>query len=479
MRAKTSMLLVKAMVGLLLSLLALGLGSRSAAPQVARAALQTSSFNIFLPLMLNSASPSVLPAQTVFGVEMNAITADSGLNQMSAAATTWVRRNAVLWSDVEPSQGTRDWSALAGLESELLSAGSNGIRPILIVRSTPLWARQVSNSSCGPIKPEALGAFGNFMHDLVARYSLPPYNVKYWEIWNEPDVGVGAGDSGYGCWGDPNDEYFGGGYYAQMLQAVYPRIKAFDPIAQVLVGGLLLDCNPNLLGVCSDSKPPKFLEGILHAGGGASFDGVSFHAYDFYQGTLGHYGSPNWNSYWNTTGPAMIAKADYVQSLLTSHGVTGKFLMNTESGLLWSCDSCSNDPTFETTKAYYLAQVYAASIAHGLRANIWFNVFGWRNSGLLNLDFSPRPAYTAFQFARSELRDASFTRDINEFPGIVKGYELKRGGQRIWVLWSQDGNSHSISLPAVPLATWDVMGSAVPIVDPMTLDLKPLYLEMP
>jgi hypothetical protein len=419
----------------------------------------------------------MMPIQTVFGVEMSTITPESGLNQMSAANTTWVRRNAVLWSDVEPSQGIRNWSALAGLESELLYAGSNRIRPILVVRSTPSWARQVPNSSCGPIKPEALGAFSNFIRDLVARYSVPPYKVKYWELWNEPDAAVVAGDNVFGCWGDPNDTYFGGEYYGQMLQAVYPQIKAVDSTAQVMVGGLLLDCNPNLSGACSDNRPPKFLEGILLANGGASFDGVSFHAYDYYLGALGQYrNSPNWNSYWNTTGPAMIAKVNYVNGILKNHSVTGKFLMNTESALL--CDSCSDDPTFETTKAYYVAQVYAASIAQGLRANIWFAVYGWRNSGLLNFDFSTRPAYTAFQFARSELRDASFSRDIADFTD-VKGYEFTRGGQKIWMLWSLDGNPHSIFLPAVPLAAWDAMGSAVPVVDPMTLDLKPLYLEMP
>ncbi len=479
MRAKTSKLL-SASVVLLLSFFALSLGSRSASPAVARAALQTSSFNLFLPLLLNNGFPSTLPTPTVFGVEMSTITAEGGLNQISAANTSWVRRNAVPWSDVESSQGTRKWSALAGLESELLSAGSNGIRPILIVRSTPLWARKFSNSSCGPIKPEALEPFGNFMHDLVARYSLPPYNVKYWEIWNEPDVAGVAGDSPFGCWGDPNDTaYFGGGYYAQMLQAVYPRIKAADPIAQVLVGSLLLDCDPSLV-ICQ-TKSPQFFKGILASNGGAFFDGVGFHAYDYYgdnYGTgLGRYSNINWNAAWNTTGPAMIAKAAYVRGILTSYGVTGKFLMNTESALL--CDSCNNDPTFETTKAYYVAQVYAASIAQGLRANIWYNVFGWRNSGLLNPDLSPRPAYTAFHFARSELRDASFTRDINEFPGIIRGYEFNRGGQKIWILWSLDGSSHFISLPAVPLAAWDAMGSAVPIADSMTIDLKPLYLEMP
>jgi hypothetical protein len=310
---------------------------------------------------------------------------------------------------------------------------------------------------------------------------VPPYNVRYWEIWNEPDVDssiFGYGDSIYGCWGDQNDAYYGGGYYAEMLKAAYPQIKAADPQAHVLVGGLLLDCDPRPGAGCAvdghDSKQPMFLEGILRNNGGPYLDGVSFHAYDYYYGQSGKYGNSNWQSAWNTTGPVFIAKAQFIQSLLSQYGVSGKFLLNTESALL--CDSCSNDPAFETTKAYYVAQAYAAAIAQGLQANVWYSVLGWQNSGLLNPDLSPRLAYTAFQFTRSELRDATWVRDITEYTG-VKGYEFQRGDRRIWVLWSLDGNAHSIILSSAPPAAWDALGNSVPPAASMNVSLNPLYLE--
>jgi hypothetical protein len=317
----------------------------------------------------------------------------------------------------------RDWSTMADMENEFLSAASKGMHIILIMRSTPTWAQQISGSYCGPIRSDALVAFGNFMHDLVGRYGVPPYNIKYWEIWNEPDAKFQTGDNVYGCWGDENDPYYGGQYYAQVLQAVYPQIKAANPNAQVLIGGLLLDCNPNIQGACSNNKPPKFLEGILLNNGGPYFDGVSFHAYDYYGSALGQYSNSAWNSSWSTTGPAMIAKANYLKNLLANYGVAGKFLMNTEAGFL-SDANC--DGTFENTKAYYLAQVYASAIVQGLRANVWYSVFGWRCSGLLNPDFSPRPAYSALQFARSELPHAAFLKEITDHPG-VNGYRSNRG----------------------------------------------------
>jgi hypothetical protein len=425
---------------------------------------------------------------TVFGAEMEYI-GGGGLDQMAAANMTWVRRNAVIWSSIETTEGTYNWSAMAGLEIELQNASSRGIQVILEVRSTPEWARKIAGTgpTCGPISQVKLPAFGNFMQALVARYSVAPYNVKYWEMWNEPDYASYAGDKIFGCWGDISDAYFGGGYYAEMLKAVYPRVKLADPKAQVVIGGLLLDCDPRPGAGCAlvghSDLPSKFLEGILWNNGGSYFDGVSFHAYDYYGYDLVAqkpiYVNPNWQSAWNTTGPVFIAKAQYIQSLLSQYGVSGKFLMNTESALL--CDACVNDATYETTKATYLTQAYAAAIAQGLRANIWYSVAGWRNSGLLNADLSPRPAYTAFKFARSELGEVAFTgvitaADIGSVSG-VNGYKFQSGDRRIWVLWSLDGNQHLVSLASTPMAAWDALGNSISPAASMNVTFSPLYLE--
>jgi hypothetical protein len=439
-------------------------------------------YNAYLPLVLNK---KINPLQTVFGAEMAQLTEAGGLEQMVEAGVTWTRRNGVVWSAVEPTEGARNWGALAGLESELREASSKGLQVILVVRSTPEWARKTAGSGayCGPVAADKLAALGSFMHDLVVRYSQPPYEVKYWELWNEPDIdpALVPTDSVYGCWGDDGDAYYGGGYYAEMLKVVYPQVKAVDPQAQVLVGGLLLDCDPRgTPSVCASltpphaDKPPKFLEGILRGGGGPYFDGVSFHAYDVYWGASGQYGIVNWNSAWNTTGPTLIAKASFVRSVLSEYGYPDKFLMNTETALL--CNTCSNDATYEAAKADYIGQVYAAGVAQGLRANIWFSVLGWQNSGLLKADLSPQPAYTALQFSRSELGEASWVRDVTEYAG-VKGYEYRRGDRRIWVVWSLDGNAHSVNLPGVPLAVWDVLGNSILPAASLNISLTPLYLE--
>jgi hypothetical protein len=424
-------------------------------------------------------------APTVFGAGMDHLTPGWGLDKMAAAYTTWTRPIGVLWSTVEPTEGIYNWSVLADLEVELQNASSRGMQVILLVHSTPEWARKIAGTgpTCGPIAANKRAAFGNFMRAMVARYSVAPYNVKYWEMWNEEDVATIPGDNGFGCWGDTSDPYFGGGDYAEMLKVVYPQIKAADPQAQVLIGGLLMDCDPRPGAGCAavghSTQPGMFLEGILQDNGGSYFDGVSFHAYDYYLGVLGRYYNPNWTSAWNTTGPVVIKKAQFIQSMLGQYGVTGKFLMNTESAMI--CGTTGQEPPCVTddqakTKAYYVAQAYAVAIAEGLRANVWYSVQGWRGSALLDAGLNPLPSYTAYQFGRNVLRNATYVREITEYTG-VKGYELNRGDRRIWVVWSLDGGTHPITLSSAPLAARDALGNAVTPAASMNVTLNPLYLE--
>ena len=441
------------------------------------------------PTPLPSPAPTPAPPERpLAGIET---ALDHNLAQMSVmqqAGSKWVRRNGLLWSLVEAQEGTYNWNTVTSLERELQDASSQDLEMILIVRGTPVWAQQYTGKHCGPIRPEKLEAFGRFMNKAVTRYSAPPFNVKYWEIWNEPDVSrtLVRGSTQYGCWGDKGQPYFGGEYYGELLKTIYPQIKAANPDAQLLVGGLLLDCDPNNppdrspgSGEYKDCSPATFLQGILEAGAGDSFDGVSFHAYDFYFGELGKYGNSNWNNTWDGIGPILIPKTAYLKDVLAQYGYEDKYLLNTEVALLCGRSGkegpCqSND--YQNSKSYYLAQAYAAAQAAGLRANIWFSLYGWRASQLVYRNLAPYPAYQAFQFSASQLAEAAYLGEVNEYPG-VRGYKFARNGGQIWLIWSHDGQSHRIDLPSPPAAVYDVYGNSLPPDQAQEVDLAPRYIH--
>ena len=454
---------------------------------------------IYLPLVADQSSNANPPnfKESLFGIELHNADDWSEFQQSSGLVTSYTRINGIRWSYVEPVEGQRNWLAVAYNEEQIQTAAKNNIRAVLVVRGTPSWAQKVPGAACGPIKEDKLEAFGNFMRDVVARYSAAPYYVKYWEIYNEPDIApeLVMGLDLFGCWGDSTDEYYGGGYYATMLKSIYPKVKQADPQAQVIVGGMLMSYNPasGVIAPEEEILASKFFEGILANNGGNYFDGVGFHNYDIYKGHLGAYFSRKWDSYWNTTGPALIAKAHFLRNLMEAYNVSGKFLMNTETALLCGPaqdppggPGCESDPgsVFEQTKAYYVTQSYAAAIAEGLRANIWYSLSGWRNSGLLYADLSPRPAYLAFQFIRQKLEDVIFigaitSQDTGDTSGLL-GYKFQRAdGRLIWVIWSKDGVARTIPLTNPPLGVWDALGDQVTMLDStsLTVTVKPLFIE--
>lgn len=375
---------------------------------------------------------------------------------MVQAKSVWARIDYV-WSAVEPTEGARNWDAVKFFEDQLITASQNGINMIMILLDAPAWARIDPNCG-GKMKPEKLPALASFVRDLVARYSVPPYNLKYIEMWNEPDV-----DGFLGCWGNVNDHaFYGGSEYGDMLEVVYPAAKAANPSIQILVGGLLLDCDPDL-GI-KDCTSSYFLKGILESGAKNAFDGVAFHSGDYYLGQIGKYHNPNFAAAWNTTGPAATAKASFLNKILAQYGAAGKYLVDTEAGI--KCIDLVQCPLpaygFEETKAYYVVQDGAAALAGYYRANIWYSVYGDRFSGLLTQNNQPLPAYYAFQFMAARLENHAFSRNVTAYPG-VRGYEFSTAtGEKLWVVWSLDGLAHTITLPAQPASLDRITPSGAP-----------------
>jgi hypothetical protein len=155
------------------------------------------------------------------------------------------------------------------------------------------------------------------MREVVQRYSRPPYNVQYFQIWNEPDapyvVPLVDSDRRWGCWGEPTGDYFGGEYFAEMLKTIYPAMKSANPNIKVVLGGLLLDCDPTGVGdgYCLTEEAAQqwnFFEGILKNNGGSAFDIVAFHGYGFYSSQEKPVSSERNHPKWSANGGVVDGK---------------------------------------------------------------------------------------------------------------------------------------------------------------------------
>lgn len=446
--------------------------------------------NTSVPGRNDSPTPSAPAADTLFppfaGIHLHYPVQANWIDAVIQSGTRWTRLDVFFWDKIEPQKSdppSYDWSQVD--EESLIRLSENNIQLIAGILYTPAWAQKYPGVACGPVASTEINRFADFMHAVVARYSQPPYNVKVWEIGNEPDIDhtLVSPRSGFGCWGDASDAYYGGEYYAQVLKAVHPRIKEADPKAHILPGGLLLDCDPLHPPLDSNNQPKnctaaRFLEGFLQAGGGASIDGISFHGYDYYLNELGHYGNPNWNSDWRTTGPVWISKVAYLRSLLQASGLPEIPLYLTELATICGRDGSEEycqTQDLEQTKAIYAVQSLAAGKAQGLEAIIWFGIEGWRASGMLE-GGDPLPIYHAMRFFEANLSSADFSRRIQEFPSL-DGYVFTKEAQEIWILWSTDTEEHLLELTGIPSTIYNVEGREVQLQSQnLNVTISPVFL---
>ncbi len=451
--------------------------------QTAILANGTTSSTVFLPVAMRNFPP--IPP--VFGVEINRGKVDATVSRADEAGVWWVRYNGVLWSEVETVHGVRDWTKLASVENELQALAEQGLTPMVIVRGTPTWAQKVPGSYCGPIEEDALDDFASFMKDVVERYSIEPYKVKYWELWNEPDANYSLPPaSPFGCWGDENDDYYGGEYYAEMLKHVYPAIKQADPTAQVMLGGLLMWCDsddPAPAPEIGDCPSAKFLEGILRNDGGAFFDIMAYHAYPYWVPAPGN---TDWDLnqiHWDHRGGVLLGKLDFIQDVFDQYSVSKPIIMN-EGGLM--CYSDDNDnpdclsDDLKSAQANYVVRLYARTWANDIIGSTWYtlNGPGWRQGGLLDGNQDPRPAYNTFRFMAQLLEGASYLGQLSS--GSLEGYvfynESAHGEYRVY--WTNDGSTVPLSLPAGTSAVYDKFGQDItPGGGTISVDFEPIFIE--
>jgi hypothetical protein len=186
-----------------------------------------------------------------------------------------------------------------------------------------------------------------FMQAAAARYGQPPFNVKHWEMYNEPDCGdPNYANVGYGFFGhDPQA-------YVDLLHTVYDAVKAVNTDIQVVLGGLAYDWFEE------DGGPfvRDFIDQVLYLGGADYFDFMNLHYYRVFDA--------EWASY----GHGILGKLAVLQEILESNNVEKPFL-STESG--WYSDG--GGPETEV-QARYVVQLFTRILSADLAPMIWYDL---------------------------------------------------------------------------------------------------------
>lgn len=419
--------------------------------------------HVFIP-QLTQDYPWVSP----FGIEATQplLESNSLLQRAVDLQIGWTRMGyQVSWANLQPLPGqSPDWGLLATFETELRNLKAAGIRPVVIVKDSPLWAldpirAQDANGNliaCGAIAEEHFDEFADFLSQLVQRYSTPEFNVHDWELGNEPDVDPAKvlPDSVYGCWGDIEDtQYYGGYHYGRMLASVAPAIKQADSRAVIWMGGLLLD-RPASPPSSADGYPERFFRGVLEAGAAPYIDIVPYHWYATYWdfkdvGTLYDYDlilSPNWKPW----GGGTIGKARYLRQLMAEYGINKPVVLN-ESG--FGCKESevycnAPDDRFFESQATHLVRYYVRGLSENVSNFFWYtlNGPGWRFTGLLDGFQQPRQSYLTYQYLSQKLRYARYLYPVNYNPDI-EAYAFRAHPYHVHILWAREDKTVDFSVP--------------------------------
>jgi hypothetical protein len=407
--------------------------------------------------------------ETPFGLHTNFLSPTVVL-EVSRLGASW-ERIPFYWSDVEPANTTPDryrWNPY--VDAALAQLADRRVRPILVLAGNPEWA---ATHAGGPIDRVPLDELVQFMVAAVTRYSTAPYNVHHWEIYNEPD-NLDELYADHGGWG-----YFGHRpeAYVELLRRLYGPIKAVDPQAQILLGGLAYD------NWTTDDPPanfaPDFLDKVLAQGGGAYFDLLNFHYF------------PHFRNKWEPYGPGLVGKANALRQKLAAYGLD-KPLICTETSVV------SSQPNGDELQSRYLAQGFAQGLAAGLEATLWYRLYDpppevqADRYGLIDGYGNPKPAYYAYQTLTRQLTGARYLRTLGPAEtgsGQIEAYEFRApGAERLLLAWTNDGQTHPLVLEAGRVVAVDKLGGQTALSDgtdgrwdgrtEVKLGPSPLYLHV-
>ena len=369
-------------------------------------------------VLVAAAAPGAHAAGAGLNVGGNFFYSGPTYSAIAAANPSFVRF-FLFWSEMEPQPGKYDQFALQAYDHAIASLAGRA-KVLLVVVGSPPWANGGSTDTRTPPDPQAYAAFTGFLAGHFAG------RVSAYEIWNEEDATTWwTGDVGR---------------YATQLHLAHNAIKAADPAAKVVVGGLT-------------GNDFHYLKALYAAGAKGNFDVVSDHT-----DTACNLNPPS--SYFRDPDSAIdqFSFLGYrsVHEVMVANGDGNLPIWLTEMGWNTSHQVCDSGMfkgqkaggVSESDQASYLAQAYhCLNQDPYVEYSFWFQLqdsaapdTSQTRYGLLRPDGSRKPAFGAY---------SNYTHQGDQISGACGNFT----GPRLSVLAPANNATWSGDLPIRVRAT--------------------------
>lgn len=383
-----------------------------------------------------------------WAIDLGGQTTDPTRRDLAVAAGFLYFRTSVSWGSIEPEASAGGGHTYYWPDSRFdVYRNDPRLIPIVFVLApNPDWATPNGQRTCGPIDPNHLGDFQEFVYQLVLRYKDVTH---YWGFYNEEDLWTSSSaDAAGGCWGGNGDKF------AEMLGVAWKAAHDADPDAQVIFGAPayepVWDGGANwdrfffrdAFKYMQDNSPP----------GDDYVDIIMANQYTHRR--------DDWDGGTSTlpTSQDIAAKfqqavsdASFSSSLPDAYSIArwqaayglDKPMAASEVGLQVSV-GCSSVSVCEELQARQAVHVNVRALAASLRFATWYTLVDKSsdpfNYGLLQSDLSPRPAYTAYQVMTQQLGGSAFDQQlVVSGKPYIQAYRFDRNGRKKLVLWRDTG----------------------------------------
>ncbi len=284
-------------------------------------------------------------------------------------------RTGVNWPDLEPQSGQWKWPTHV---AQLETVQKAKMQVLHSFTFTPGWAAmpeyveklKKENKSgriyTTPPREEALRAA---VRTIVEKNKA--YGVSHYDMWNEPDLS--------GFWSGSTKEYL------QFMKTVYQEVKAADPKAIVLSGGIA-----SLGGHGGHGLNPDLIERMI-VGNQDYYDAISLHDHGTFR--------------------SFVAALDGPLASMRARLKKDKPLYFTETGTPMHGSMTAEKQASELVKKISFAR------ARGAMGFIWFIFTGVGGDtgpfALVSASGNPLPTYCSYNELAKNLRNQRFDRQVN------------------------------------------------------------------